>query len=103
MWMRITRQDGGLTPFEMVYGRPFPLPGFNVDEVKADRENTEADWMRQMLKEKEPQEHDRVPDDLLFTQETVKPGDHVLIKVLHRNSWNSPRWEGPYQGTGHVK
>ncbi|TWW61442.1 Retrovirus-related Pol polyprotein [Takifugu flavidus] len=27
----------------------------------------------------------------------LKPGDWVLIKVLQRKNWSSPRWEGPYQ------
>ncbi|XP_039457636.1 sodium- and chloride-dependent taurine transporter-like [Oreochromis aureus] len=27
----------------------------------------------------------------------LKPGDWVLIRVLHRKNWSSPRWEGPYQ------
>lgn len=27
----------------------------------------------------------------------LKPGDWILIKVLQRKNWASPRWEGPYQ------
>uniref|UniRef100_A0AAZ1XPQ1 Murine leukemia virus integrase C-terminal domain-containing protein n=1 Tax=Oreochromis aureus TaxID=47969 RepID=A0AAZ1XPQ1_OREAU len=27
----------------------------------------------------------------------LKPGDWILIKVLQRKNWSSPRWEGPYQ------
>ncbi|KAL3977582.1 NLR family CARD domain-containing protein 3 [Sarotherodon galilaeus] len=27
----------------------------------------------------------------------LKPGDWVLIQVLQRKNWSSPRWEGPYQ------
>ncbi|XP_076731038.1 uncharacterized protein LOC143412956 isoform X3 [Maylandia zebra] len=27
----------------------------------------------------------------------LQPGDWILIKVLQRKNWNSPRWEGPYQ------
>lgn len=48
MWMRITKGDGGLTPFEIVHGRPFPLPQFNADLDKADREHTLADYMKEV-------------------------------------------------------
>ncbi|XP_025755010.1 uncharacterized protein LOC112842514 [Oreochromis niloticus] len=27
----------------------------------------------------------------------LKPGDWVLVRVLQRKNWSSPRWEGPYQ------
>ncbi|XP_025757166.1 membrane-associated guanylate kinase, WW and PDZ domain-containing protein 3 isoform X2 [Oreochromis niloticus] len=27
----------------------------------------------------------------------LKPGDWILIRVLQRKNWSSPRWEGPYQ------
>uniref|UniRef100_A0AAQ5X3D5 ribonuclease H n=1 Tax=Amphiprion ocellaris TaxID=80972 RepID=A0AAQ5X3D5_AMPOC len=98
MWMRITRSDTGLTPFEVVYGRIFPLPQFNNDLDKSDRETRLADYMKKkMLNDKEIQSANTVPQNPISHQQKVKPGDWVLIKVFQRRSWSAPKWEGPYQ------
>ena len=97
MWMRITAADG-LTPFEVVHGRRFPLPILNGNLDKADRETTLAEWMRHMLKQQEIIQSNHVPDEAVPSPHGKPvPGDWVLIKVLQKANWKSPRWEGPYQ------
>lgn len=97
MWMRIT-SNNGLTPFEIVYGRSFPLPIVNGDIEKSDREHTLADWMAKLIKTKDVIDSNRVPDDpILSSNRQPAPGDWVFIKVLQRKNWKAPRWEGPYQ------
>lgn len=98
MYMRITPTENGLTPFEIIYGRPFRVPVFCSDDRKAEEENTLADWMLKMFKSKEVMRANDLPDDSVSPQEqSLKPGDWVLIKAIKRKCWSSPRWEGPYQ------
>uniref|UniRef100_A0A669C837 ribonuclease H n=1 Tax=Oreochromis niloticus TaxID=8128 RepID=A0A669C837_ORENI len=97
MWMRLTQGSQKLTPFEIVHGRPFPLPVTSEPIDKSIRETTLAEWMTKLLENKEIVLNNQLPDDSLPVSSRLKPGDWILIKVLQRKNWSSPRWEGPYQ------
>lgn len=97
MWMRITQGSNQLTPFEKVHGRAFPLPITSEPINKSIAETTMAEWMTKLLENKEIVKNNQLPNDLSPVSCRLKPGDWILIKVLQRKNWNSPRWEGPYQ------
>ena len=88
--MHITPTNTGLTPCEIMYGRQFVLPQLKpFSRHDEEREETLADYM--VKKQSVPGEP--VEESL----KTVKPGDWILIKVIKKNNWSSPRWEDPYQ------
>ncbi len=97
--MRITPTPTGLTPFEIVHGRPFPLPSdMNDIDKETQKETTLAEWMSRLLKTKEIQQSSSLPvNSASVPQDNLQPGNWVLIKVLQRKDWSSPRWDGPYQ------
>ncbi|XP_029027790.1 uncharacterized protein LOC114868409 [Betta splendens] len=96
MYMRITPTGNGLTPFEIIYGRPFVLP--IMTDVKEKKESqTLAEWMTNLLKEKEIVNANKLPDAALSQQEEkIEPGDQILIKAIKQKTWSSLRWEEPY-------
>lgn len=77
--MRVTPTDSELTPFEILYGRPFKVPVFCSDE----REHT-ADWMIKMLGSQEVMSINNLPDDSLpLQEECLKPGDSAHAGKVH--------------------
>lgn len=97
LWMRITQGSQKLTPFEIIHGRAFPLP-ITIEPInKSIRETTLAEWMTKLFKNKEIVLNNQLPSDLSPVSCRLQPGDWILIKVLQRKNWSSPRWEGPYQ------
>ncbi|XP_058549209.1 uncharacterized protein LOC131490745 [Neofelis nebulosa] len=92
----------GLTPYEIIHGRPPPIiPNLKDNLVKAENDNSlEFLFSLQALQ--------RVPEDawpkLKELYETgpppiphqFRPGDWVLIK-RHRQGTLEPRWKGPFQ------
>lgn len=97
LWMRITQGAGGLTPFEVVHGRPFPLPIISEPINKSITEMTMAEWMTKLFENKEVILSNQLPCDPSPVSCRLNPGDWILIKILQRKSWSSPRWEGPFQ------
>jgi len=48
-----------------------------------------------MLTSREISSVESVPGEPV--EEFLKPGDWILIKVIKKKNWSSPRWKGPYQ------
>lgn len=100
--MHILPAEGqSLTPFEMLYGRPYTLPDLKLNTKDCpDSEHDLVHYMRKTLETRDCKNANELPAGTLFPQEKpVRPGDHVFIKVLKRKAWNSPRWEGPFRVT----
>lgn len=90
-----------LTPFEILYGRPYTLPDLQLHvKDSPDSDSDLINYMRKTLETRECKDTNELPREPLSPQnKPVVPGDHVFIKVLKRKSWNSPRWEGPFRVT----
>nr|XP_024661405.1 uncharacterized protein LOC106675941 isoform X2 [Maylandia zebra] len=74
------------------------LTPFEIEPIdKSIRETTLAEWMAKLLENKEIITNNQLPSDSLPVSSRLKPGDWILIKVLQRKNWSTPRWEGPYQ------
>lgn len=98
--MHILPAEGiGLTPFEILYGRPYRLPDLQLmTRDQPDSDWTLADYMQKMFQSKQCRDANDLPDLPLSSQDTVvNPGDYVFIKAIKRKTWASPRWEGPFQ------
>ena len=66
MYMRIMPTNQGLTPFEIVYGRPFRLPLWEGEPVleKPQTETTIVECMVKLFKRKEVQRANNLPNDV---------------------------------------
>ena len=99
MYMHIVPNSTGLTPFEVVHGRPFRLPMW--DNTLETEELGESDplsaWMAKLFQEREIQRTWKLPcASVSPQQELLRPGDQILNKVIKRKTWSSPKWEGPF-------
>lgn len=99
MYYNIT-SNGGLTPYETLFGRPYRIPYFkNLWEPEDDM--TLADYMRKMLeKQQQISEEKSNPNNTCMSPQEgrhITPGDWVLVKSIKKKHWYSPRWEGPFQ------
>ena len=96
--MHITPSKDGVSPFEILYGRPYVIPNFRHTPA-TEAEDTLADYMRKTLACKEVKSKVLPPymcDVVAEPESDLKPGDLVLIKVFRRKRWSDPRWEGPH-------
>lgn len=100
MYMRIVPSSTGITPFEAVKGRPFILPLWEGQLVQEEEGQIDpmTEWLTKLFKEREVQRANDLPScSVPPSQVLLTPGDWVLVKVIKRKSWSSPRWEGPFK------
>ncbi|XP_063449902.1 uncharacterized protein LOC129398676 [Pan paniscus] len=92
----------GLTPYEIMYGRPPPLvPSLKDDLLKSETENVSEFLFSLQALQKTHQEiwpklrelYETSPPP---TPHPYQPGDWVLVK-RHRQETLEPRWKGPLQ------
>ncbi|KAF7641780.1 hypothetical protein LDENG_00272380 [Lucifuga dentata] len=98
MNMHILPSTRGLSPFEILYGRPY-LPELKPFVRQDDQTSTSiAEYMAKMLARKDVTSSVVPPSqESQSTEQPVKPGNWVFIKVIKRKTWHSAKWEGPYQ------
>lgn len=96
--LHIQPNNTGLSPFEILYGRPYRIPLINLKGDDTELTETIVDYMSRMLKNKVTMSTGLSPTEPVSDQTTpVKPGEWVFIKTLKRKNWSSQRWEGPFQ------
>ncbi|CAJ0961732.1 unnamed protein product, partial [Ranitomeya imitator] len=94
----VTPTPAGVTPFEIIYGRPFLFPQLEpFKRVNEEMDCTLAEYMTKILNPKDISTHKFISGDPLFVPETVKPADRILVKEIKKKHWHMPKWEGPYQ------
>ncbi|XP_062255780.1 protein NYNRIN-like [Platichthys flesus] len=102
MRMRV-RPKYGLSPFEILFGRPAntgigpvkrPMPSTSLceDEMLCYCTNLSS-----ALSAIHKQVKDALPTPATGPLHDLKPGDWVVVKDLRRKSWRHRRWTGPYQ------
>ncbi|KAJ0037055.1 hypothetical protein NL108_018122 [Boleophthalmus pectinirostris] len=99
--MHIVPAEGRtLTPFEILYGRPYRIPDLDINTRDApDSVPDLAQYMKETLMARDCSENNNLPDLLLSSQQhrPVHVGDWVFIKVIKRKHWASDRYEGPHR------
>lgn len=89
----------GISPYEVLFGRPYQYPPLQGITETVQEECTLAEYMRDLLIKKSSVF--RPPTGKPGTDHTLdqplRPGDWVFIKVIKKKRWSNPRWEGPFQ------
>ncbi|XP_063458762.1 uncharacterized protein LOC134729921 [Pan paniscus] len=92
----------GLTPYEIMYGRPPPLvPSLKDDLLKSETENVSEflfslQALQKIHQEIWPKLKELYETSPPPTPHPYQPGDWVLVK-RHRQETLEPRWKGPLQ------
>ncbi|XP_055512107.1 protein NYNRIN-like [Leucoraja erinacea] len=97
--MRMLPSTRGMSPYEILYGKPFQYPVLQRFSETVSEDSTLAQYMKKMQINKSRVLKgltglDQAEGDLV---EELKPGDWVFVKIIKRKRWSSPQWEGPYQ------
>lgn len=95
--MHVTPNKEELSPFEMMHGRPYKIPLFPDISPGEETEHSLAEYMTKLLKQKQINYVYSFPEGPVQTDEKVQVGDWVMIKVIKKKYWHTPRWEGPFQ------
>ncbi|KAF7648342.1 hypothetical protein LDENG_00158280 [Lucifuga dentata] len=104
MYMRTrVRARSGLSPFEILFGRPAPIGLHPPGQPHALTDHCDDDMLKyfkvlsSMLSKNHQQVKDALPQPKEGRLHDLEPGDWVVVKDFRRKSWKQPRWLGPYQ------
>ncbi|XP_053081110.1 protein NYNRIN-like, partial [Acinonyx jubatus] len=90
----------GLTPYEIMFGRPTPIiPNLKSNLIQLDQDNSLLSSLRALQRVHEavwPKLKELYEAELPPTPHQYHPGDWVLVK-RHRQENLEPRWKGPHQ------
>lgn len=89
----------GLSPFEILTGRPMPIPGLPHPPTLDDVDKTVKGYVLGLiaaLSSVSQQVTAALPQSFQDVH-PVQPGTWVIIKDLRRKHWNQERWRGPYE------
>ncbi|KAI4903074.1 hypothetical protein NFI96_020045, partial [Prochilodus magdalenae] len=97
------RPKYGLSPFEVLFGRP-PNTGIGPVQTPVSELSMCDDVMLEYcatlssaLKSVHKQVSKALPSPATGPLHDLKPGDWVVVKDFRRTRWNKPRWTGPFQ------
>lgn len=95
--MHITPTKEGLSPFEMIHGRPYKIPLQPNETPTEESEHTLAEHMSRLLRQRRTNDFCSVLEGPIREDEKVHVGDWVLTKSNKKKQWYSPRWDGPFK------
>ena len=104
MYMRgRTNATLGLSPYEILMGRPMRMTNMPFPQNKMTLMNIDDDMIKycialnSVLKSIYPKVKAALPDPTAGQLHDLEPGDWVVVKDLRRQHWYQPRWLGPFQ------
>lgn len=87
-----------MSPFEILYGKPFTLPSLIPFTNQREEEETLAEYMKKMLTKISVVSSISVQAHKKGVPEAeVNPGGWVFVKAIKRKHWHSTHWDGQYQ------
>ena len=104
MYMRgRTNATLGLSPYEILMGRPMRMTNMPFPQNKMTLMNIDDEMIKyclalnNVLKSIYPRVKAALPDPKEGQLHDLEPGDWVVVKDLRRQYWYQPRWLGPFQ------
>ncbi|XP_044071330.1 uncharacterized protein LOC122884903 isoform X3 [Siniperca chuatsi] len=104
MYMRSRiRSRGGLSPFEILFGRPFNTGIGPVKRRLPDTSQCEDEMLRyctnlsSVLSDIHKQVKEAIPKAAERKLHDLEPGDWIVVKDFRQKNWRACRWNGPYQ------
>ena len=104
MYMRgRTHETLGLSPYEILMGRPMRMTNMPFPQNKMTLMNIDDEMvnyclaLNRILKSIYPRVKAALPDPQAGKLHSLEPGDWVVVKDLRRQYWYQPRWLGPFQ------
>ena len=98
-----TRVKVGLSPYEVLMGRPMPMGTGAPHNSNLNTEFFHHDMidycvnLSRTLQSIRIQVKEALPLSKEEQLHDLQPGDWIVVKDYRRRTWNSPRWLGPFQ------
>ena len=94
--MHVVKSAKGLSPFEMMYGRPYTAPALKpFAKTDEEIEYTLSEYMAKMMSKLNALRLLSPTQEHCEAEFKVGPGDWVLINSLKRKHCHSPKWDRP--------